>query len=32
VRGTFADLGASVAEFFGGEAKVGESFLGQLRG
>jgi phosphopentomutase len=30
-RGTFADLGASVAEFFGLHAEVGASFLGALR-
>jgi phosphopentomutase len=32
VRGSFADLGASVAELYGVEAKVGRSFLGQLGG
>ena len=31
VRGSFADLGASVAEFFGTPAPVGNSFLAQLR-
>ena len=31
-RGSFADLGATVAEFFGVEARVGTSFLGTLRG
>ncbi len=30
-RGSFADLGASVAEFFGLRAEVGTSFLGELR-
>jgi phosphopentomutase len=32
VRGSFADLGATVAEYFGAETKVGESFLRQLAG
>jgi phosphopentomutase len=32
VRGSFADLGASVAELFGVEAKVGRSFLGEIGG
>jgi phosphopentomutase len=30
-RGSFADLGATVAEFFGLRAEVGSSFLGALR-
>ncbi|MBQ3111453.1 MAG: phosphopentomutase [Firmicutes bacterium] len=30
VRGTFADLGATVAEYFGTDLAVGESFLPQL--
>lgn len=30
-RGTFADLGATVSEFFGLRAEVGTSFLGALR-
>jgi phosphopentomutase len=30
-RGSFADLGATVAEFFGLRAEVGASFLGALR-
>jgi len=30
-RSSFADLGATVAEFFGVPAKVGQSFLGALR-
>jgi len=30
-RETFADLGATVAEFFGLRARVGRSFLGELR-
>ena len=30
-RGSFADLGATVAEFFGVEARAGTSFLGALR-
>ncbi len=30
VRGSFADLGASVAEFFGAPAPVGKSFLAEL--
>jgi phosphopentomutase len=30
-RGTFADLGATVSEFFGLRPEVGTSFLGQLR-
>jgi phosphopentomutase len=30
-RGSFADLGATVAEYFGVPAKVGTSFLGALR-
>jgi phosphopentomutase len=30
-RGSFADLGATVAEFFGLRAGVGASFLGELR-
>src|SRR5512138_2716491 len=30
-RGSFADLGATVAEFFGLRAEVGASFLGDLR-
>ena len=31
VRGSFADLGASVGEFFGVPAPVGKSFLAELR-
>ncbi|HET6438013.1 MAG TPA: phosphopentomutase [Anaeromyxobacter sp.] len=30
-RGSFADLGATVADFFGQKAEVGQSFLGELR-
>ena len=30
-RGSFADLGATVADFFGLKADVGQSFLGQLQ-
>jgi phosphopentomutase len=30
-RGSFADLGATVAEYFGVPARVGQSFLGALR-